>query len=201
MSKARAKSKAMLIDDPRQIRALVSPIRQEIVDALEAAGPCSIAELATQLGRPADGLYFHIRRLLKVGLLAEGVERRGVRRPAATYDVAGRPIRIRDRRENTAATRPVLHAALRLGARDLTRVMGTADAITAGPRRNLTGGRVKGWLSRSELARANRALDKLLDLLRSGRPGRGRRLQTFAWALAPARPQRPVGNSKNGESR
>jgi predicted transcriptional regulator len=51
----------------RQIRALASPIRQDILDALTAIGPCSVSELAAAIGRPADGLYYHIRHLLKAG--------------------------------------------------------------------------------------------------------------------------------------
>jgi len=38
------------------IAVLASPVRQEIVDTVEAAGGATIAELAIQLGRPADGL-------------------------------------------------------------------------------------------------------------------------------------------------
>ena len=57
------------ISSPRQIRALISPVRQDIVDTVEAAGPCSVADLACLLGMPADGLYYHIRCLTRAGLL------------------------------------------------------------------------------------------------------------------------------------
>src|SRR5262245_46892405 len=40
-----------------QLRALRSPLRQEIIDAVAASGPRSVAELAEILGRPADALY------------------------------------------------------------------------------------------------------------------------------------------------
>src|SRR3954463_6659873 len=64
-------SQGLPIADARQIRALASPIRQDILDAVTAIGPCSVAQLAVALGKPADGLYYHIRRLLDVGLLME----------------------------------------------------------------------------------------------------------------------------------
>ena len=57
------------IAEPRQIRALASSTRQDIVDTIAAIGPCSVAELARALGRSADGLYYHIRVLTRVGLL------------------------------------------------------------------------------------------------------------------------------------
>ena len=58
-----------------QIRCLMSQVRQEIVDVVEALGTCSIGEIAEQLGRSADGLYYHVKALVKVDLLEE----RGVR--------------------------------------------------------------------------------------------------------------------------
>ncbi|HET9620627.1 MAG TPA: helix-turn-helix domain-containing protein, partial [Kofleriaceae bacterium] len=49
------------IVEPRAIAALASPVRQEILDTVEAlGGTATIAELAAQLGRPADGLYYHV---------------------------------------------------------------------------------------------------------------------------------------------
>src|SRR4051812_38683008 len=70
-----------------QIRALSSPARQDILDAVTAIGPCSVAELAAAVGKPADGLYYHIRQLLEVGLLVEtrddGAERGELRLDAA----------------------------------------------------------------------------------------------------------------------
>jgi predicted transcriptional regulator len=61
--------RAQEISTPRQIRVLASPVRQDIVETVDAAGPCSVAELARLLGMPADGLYYHIRRLSSADLL------------------------------------------------------------------------------------------------------------------------------------
>src|SRR5687768_8664088 len=60
------------ISDPAQIRLLSSPVRQEIVDTLSAfGGEASVAALAEQLGRPADGLYYHLRALVRGALVLE----------------------------------------------------------------------------------------------------------------------------------
>src|SRR5215831_10287962 len=55
----------------RELRALVSPARQEIIDLLARMGDTTIAELAAGLGRPADGLYYHVRALQRAGLILE----------------------------------------------------------------------------------------------------------------------------------
>src|SRR3954467_15721721 len=72
-----------------QIRALSSPIRQDILDAVTAIGPCSVAELAAVIGKPADGLYYHIKRLVGVRLL-EQVTADGTGRAELRLDVAHR---------------------------------------------------------------------------------------------------------------
>ena len=43
--------------DTTKLAALTSPVRQEILDALVAAGRASISELASMVGRAADSLY------------------------------------------------------------------------------------------------------------------------------------------------
>ena len=63
-----------------QIETLSSPARQGILSSVETYGPCSISEIADNLGRPADSLYYHIRKMTRVGLLVD----RGSRRAAPT---------------------------------------------------------------------------------------------------------------------
>src|SRR5688572_12810722 len=65
----RALLRAGRIADASTIAALASPVRQELLDTLEArGGVATVAELAEQLGRPADGLYYHIDILRRAGL-------------------------------------------------------------------------------------------------------------------------------------
>ena len=61
-----------VVADVARIDLLASPARMEIIDALEAArAAMSVAALATQLGRPADGLYYHLRQHVAAGLVVE----------------------------------------------------------------------------------------------------------------------------------
>ena len=53
--------KVQLITSPAVWRTMIAPARIEIIEAMRCAAPCAIAEIAELLGRPADGLYRHIR--------------------------------------------------------------------------------------------------------------------------------------------
>jgi hypothetical protein len=178
----------MWIETPAQLRSLASPVRQEIVDVLVSAGPASISDIAGYLGRPADGLYFHIRNLLRSGLLIERPPRIRGRHVAALYDVLGRPLRIRWLPERHPAVVRVMRGALRLAARELERSLGRPYASTDGPARTLWSGRSKGWVSPADLRRINALISKLTALLQRGKPGRGRTLQTFTFVSAPTPP-------------
>lgn len=181
-----------LIESPSAVRALASPIRQEIVDAVVAAGPCTVAALARHVGRAPDSLYFHVRRLLAVGLLVERDAARRGRHVAAVYDVPGRPIRIAyDGRLSKPAGRrsinAVVQGAIRLGARDFSRAVERGKASTSGPDRDLWGGRAKGWLSDAEVAELNTLIERASAILHAGRPGKGRRPISFTFVLAPVK--------------
>src|SRR5213075_1958557 len=63
-----------------QMRVLSSPARQELLDVLARMGSVSLTELGAVLGRPADGLYYHVRLL----------QRRGLVRSAGSRVVRGR---------------------------------------------------------------------------------------------------------------
>ena len=54
----------------QKIAALTTPIRAELAIAIQALGVAAmVAELASQLGRREDGLYYHLRALVQVGLV------------------------------------------------------------------------------------------------------------------------------------
>jgi len=177
-----------LITSLAQIRALRSPVRQEIIDAVSAAGPCTIARLAGLLDRRPDGLYFHIRALERVGLLvAQGMSRAG-RHAAAVYDLPGHPVQLHYEPTDPANLRAiagVVGGVLRLTKRDFARSLGKPWAVTEGPRRNTWGGRARGWLTPMQAARINRHIAAIIDLVRSARPRPGARPHAVTFVLTP----------------
>ena len=64
-----------VIRGKKQLACLAAAARQEIFDVLEQRGTVSVAELAAVLGRPADGLYFHLRALTRAGLVRQAGHR------------------------------------------------------------------------------------------------------------------------------
>jgi len=64
-----------------QLRALQSPLRQERLDLLVSpGGDAEVARLAALLGRPADGLYYHLDLMVKARLLRRLDQQSGDRR-------------------------------------------------------------------------------------------------------------------------
>lgn len=180
--------KPATIRRPEQAEALVSPVRQEIVNALSAAGPSTVAQIARLLGRRPDTLYYHVAALERVGLLVRSGRVRAGKRFGVVYDVPARPIRIeRGGAVSDEAIARVVRASLRLADRDFRRALKEGAAVTHGPGRNLRGGRVKGWIDEADLPELNDLIARICDILERGEPRPGARLQSFSYVLTPVR--------------
>jgi hypothetical protein len=195
----RAQFASGLIADAAAITVLASPVRQELVDTIESLGGiATIAELAEQLGRPADGLYYHVEILRRAGLLVPashgrsraGRSERRFRTPTTAGKKLGLVYRPRDPR-NAAAVRGVVGGMLRIARRDFDRAL-HGETVVAGPQRELWAARGTGWVSDAELAEINRLLNQINDHLRRPRGGPRQRLISLCYVLAPmtARPKR-----------
>ena len=175
------------IEDAAEIALLASPTRIEIVDTLEALGTAvTVAGLAAQLGRPADGLYYHLRQLAEGGLIEEEAAADGRRYRSRTR--AGDRLRLRYRPGATAnaeAVGRVAASVLRVAGRDFARAIADPEAVVEGAQRELWAARGKGWVGATELAEINRLLARLMDLLQQPRAARRDRLVSLSWVLAP----------------
>lgn len=194
---AQKKPAGAAVESVKEIKVLASPARIELIDTLEAlGGDASVAELAAQLGRPADGLYYHLRHLAAAGLIVETATAEGKRYRPRTR---GEGLRLRYRPGATANAKAVGRVAasvLRIARRDFTRALADPHANAEGPLRELWAARGKGWVGESELAEINRVLTRLTMLLRRPRSATRQRLIVLSWILAPVdakparRPQR-----------
>jgi hypothetical protein len=175
------------ISRPRQIAALASPARQEIVDAIEASGPCSAGELAEVLGRAQDGLYYHIRELVRVGLLVEVGRRPTARREESVYDLVGRPLELRyapGRTRSTADVGRVVAAMLRLAHRSFAAALRGGQVRAQGPDRNIWAARAKAWLTPSDIREINEHMRAVREIARRGRR-EGTALHSVTFVLTP----------------
>lgn len=180
---------AHVIERSDAIRALASPLRQAILDAVSADGPLSVAELSGMFSRPPDRLYYHVKRLLAAGLLVPAPITVGGRE--ARFDVVGRPMYIRyapREAANRRAVVSVVEGMLRAARRDFIRGF-RVDVEGEGPRRRLWASRVEGTLTGAEIERLNRILSEAIELVMSGRrrPDVGARVHQLTWVSSPAR--------------
>ena len=175
------------IDRPEQIRALTSPIRQEIVDRLAASGGMSVADLARALGRRPTAVYHHVARLARVGLLRpfEIPARRG--RPAVGYKTVAPRMRLA-----RAGRSPRNHGPLaRAGAAVATQAARDYAAGFHAPHWTLEGAGRNHWFFRviaapspRRLKRLNELLDEAAELMWKPDPNPGPPI-SVAWFLSP----------------
>lgn len=196
MAKTPAKQRIRYVDDPRQMRAAKSGVRQEIMDTVLSSGACSVADLAAELGRPADGLYYHVRALLKAGLLEEAGQRQGQRGLETVYRTPGKAERMQlkyrpDDPKNVAAITDIVGNLLRVTERDFRDAFRPDIAVVSGKYRNLWAARNKGWLSKTELAEANELISRLISLLNQPRSEERDRLYVLTTVIAPVEARAP----------
>jgi hypothetical protein len=158
-----------------------------MIDVIATEGPLSVAELSKLLRRPADRLYYHVKRLVAAGVLvgsADGLQ------SEARFDVPGRPMYIRYQPASPGNRRAVVRVAecmLRAARRDFARGF-KAGVKGEGPARRLWASRVEGKLTSREIARLNRLLSAALALVlrarKSGDPTA--RAHQLTWISSPA---------------
>ena len=175
------------LQDIGQVRAVASPVRAAIVDALEVMAPATIVQLARAIGYPPDGLYYHVRMLERIGLVVRTAPEPDT--GAARFDLPGHPATLRyrlDDRQQGRAMVKVVGTMVRCAERSFRRAFGPNRAIAKGPYRNLRAGRRTAWLTAAELRRLNREIERIHALFGRGRPQRpGSQLHEFTYVLAP----------------
>ena len=185
---SRPRTRPYVIRRRDQIAALESAVRQEIVDTIQAAGPLSASEISGLMGRPADALYYHLKRLVKVGLLVVRATRRSGRRDEAVYDLAGHPLVLDYPVSAEGKDHPLsglVRSMLRTAEKDFRSAVGTDAARPDGDRRNLWAGRRHAWLSPRDLERVNGLVDQLVTIMTRARNPGGGELCTLTLLLAP----------------
>ena len=62
------------LSDPRMLRGIAHPMRNRILEEIEAGGPMRAADIAARLDIPANQASFHLRQLAKYALVVEAPE-------------------------------------------------------------------------------------------------------------------------------
>lgn len=161
------------IATPAQRRALISPLRIEILERLKALGEASIAQVSHALGRPCDALYFHFRTLQRVGLLIRSPGKRGVIGAGARFQLVAPSIAIAADRQSPSSAGDAaraIGAMLRLAHRDAAVALRGGYARPDGPTANFTVARRRCTLSDESLRKLNDLIAEVRNLLEANPP-------------------------------
>jgi len=146
-----AKPKGIPITSPEQWSVLVAPVRLEIAEGLRCIGPCSVAELAALLDRPADTLYRHLELLQEAGfVVSAGYRKRGrhveqlVALAADDIYIAFDPAASHDGNDATLQTARGFMRATERAVRDSAQA---GQLVVGGPDGNVTVNYELGWLT------------------------------------------------------
>jgi DNA-binding transcriptional ArsR family regulator len=160
------KPRVHVVKSPEQLRVLASAARQEIVDVLSRMGTVSVSELADTLGRPPDALYYHLRELVRSGLVERVSAGRRDGRQEAQYRTQATELHLTyppggKEKKNVRAVSAIVGSMLRMGIRDFRRALESGDAEVSGPGRELWALRATGWLSPQQVRDVNQQMKSL----------------------------------------
>ncbi len=180
--------KLISVKEPRRVAALASPLRIELVGALQTHGPSSIRELALHLDRPADGLYHHVRTLMKAGIVVEKSQRKSGRRVEAVYALTARRVAGRLDPSSPEGKTPVIRAgvaALRLATREFRAAIESDAVVVTDGLANTRVSRQRTWLTDRGLTRLYSLFGQIERLLQKENDQKQGRLHSLTVVLAP----------------
>ena len=171
-----------------------APVRLELVEAMRAIAPCSIAEIASALDRPADSLYRHVEKLVKVGIVVDVGTRRKGRRFERVLDLAGDDFRPALPFASPQAVNRAFDVAAQSVAKIIART--SRDATKAGRiefeerRRNALVKLEHAWLTPAEFARLRAMFVEIKRFMDERKARRKGNLYLSAFAVVPVHRKR-----------
>lgn len=172
---------------PGVLEALASPVRQDLVVALENSPPLAVAELARRVGKRPDTLYHHLRALHRVGLVVPETAEATGGRPGSTWRLKVPHVRMPaaglDRSQVRNAER-IVGTLARASARDFGRAIRSAFAGN-GPQPRAHRSIV--WLTAAERRALEASLMQAVARLRGRTSGSRRTPHVLTFVLAATR--------------
>ena len=196
MSGRRGRDDTFWVLGQAQLRCLVSARRHDIVDQLAARGPMSVREIAAAIHARPSALYYHLRELVRVGLVLEAGYRVVRRKREAVYASPAPRMRFRrafDDPRNDATLVRIAAAMTRQMHRDFRNGIEAPHAESAGAKRNLGLFRLVGSPDATTLRAINKHLDAIAELFWESAGSSGAAL-SLAWVMAPS------GNGDSAET-
>lgn len=161
----RRRDDTLVISSPAQLKAMGTPQRVRILEALLACAPQSIREVAAALMRPPAALYHHFGVLAAAGLIVEAGTRGEGRTAETLYRPAAASIRADINPRSTAARAALARTGethVRYALRRFSRAVREGAAPLSGAQRPVSVRHLALRLSPMEIEALNRDLDILV---------------------------------------
>jgi DNA-binding transcriptional ArsR family regulator len=177
------------ISSPKSWAVVIAPVRLELVEAMRMIAPCSIAEIAAALDRPADALYRHIDKLRRAGVVVDAGTRRAGRRTEQVFDLAADDFRpafkeVAPRAANKAYN-DTIQSILKIASRSARDSAAANQLVGAGDERNLIGKIEHAWLSHEEFLAVRAMMMGIKEFMDSRKGRREGRLYLAAFVALP----------------
>ena len=200
-------TKSICTTNVDQMRVLASPVRIEIVGVFQSHGPLAIRELAEKLGRPADGLYHHVRLLQKAKILRIAATRRVGKRDEAVLELTAERFGHTEKPKTAAMRQAIVDtaaSALRLANREFRQAVLVEKLVRCQPgaprpdeeRSRTRLSRQRSWLTDEDLRELNVMLERMETFLKE-RMGR-KQGRPYALTLALVPLQKPKRSQHHG---
>lgn len=173
----------MVVGRPEQLAALTSPVRLELLEQFGLREPCAVADVALRMERTPDSLYYHVRKLVEVGLLEPVDRRRAAHRFEVVYRLPADELEIPRKASSGRARRlttKAIDTVLRLAGRELEAALDDEDARDEGAARTFYGRRLKARLPKTALRELNRHLTAIEEIFSDAAGKRPRAARTVA---------------------
>ncbi|MFG0329970.1 MAG: helix-turn-helix domain-containing protein [Phycisphaerales bacterium] len=194
------KRKDILILSEEQREAITgSSARLEIIDTIFGLAPCSIAELAEELQRSPQSLYYHINILVDCGLLKQVGTRKSGKRDEAIYDLAAQHLRLTPGRDDEKAYRRAMlrfnSTIIRLTERNYREAFDQKLVRTVNKKRqNIYTRRQRAWLTDEDIEKVYKHIDAIGEILLRGNKRRTGQAFAMTTVLAPLTEPRETPN-------
>ncbi len=200
---AESRQRVLMVRTDAEWEAISSPIRVEMLVFLIVAGTCSIRELASLMNRPADGLYHHLRKLVKARIVKEvGVRRVGTQKEAL-YRAAADDIAV-DRNIGSRRTRQrtirLFRTIMKHALRTIEAALESGDVVLEGARQNLRFNWLASWLDAQQLAQVREHQDAINRILQEGLEHREGQLIAVLTYMVPIQRSRGSENGSRSSS-
>ena len=176
------------LESMAQLETLASPARLEVIDALDDHGPMTAGEIAWQLGRTAQSVYFHIKKLLDAGLIITAGRQPGNRRDSTVYAPMAKRMYFPGKLSSSAIakmSRKIASSYLRMAIRDQAKAAEHALEIPPDHHQRVMLNRVTVWLTLDEADEIRDHLEALRAKTRDSRRSRDRQLYSVTYSLMP----------------